>query len=760
MSQESGEQLQKELLEARQRISELETALYERNRIEAAVKGSEERFRKLVENAHDVLWVFDLNLGYTYVSPSVKLLRGYTVEEAMQQRLEQVLTPESVKKARELFEREKLLEFSGRHHEPEWSYTTDFEMIHKEGFTFWTEMTMSAFYDEEGNIRGIMGITRDISERKQAEEELRKHRDQLEDLVKERTLELSKVIEQLEQEITERKHAEEKLHRSEERFQVYFSLSNDVMFSYDNQFRVQSVTPNVEKSLGYKPEELVGKTFLDLNVLHPDCVNEAIGNALRVLSGETVFSSVYQFISKEGKIGYGEVSGVPLIRDNKVEGEITVARDITERISMQKSLQESEERYRTTLQTLPDAVSIMSVDGLRYIYVNDAFCKITGYAREEAIGKTPFELDLPASPADLEQCEEVLKSIAPVSSLEHQCRTKEGAVLDTIISARPVVYGGEPCIVMIISDITAMKQLSEEKNRIDIKSQKMEAIGTLAAGIAHDFNNILTSIIGYAKMSMKDFLAARNDDKDLSLVQNDLTEVRNAAYRARDLVNHILAFSRHSEKDYLPIMLGPSIRDSLKLIRPSLPSNIKIKEDIEDSGLVLGDMAQIHLVMVNLCNNAVYAMDKTGGSLEVSVGPVPAGGAPSDLDVPEGPCLRLTVRDSGRGMSPQTMSRIFDPYFTTKGKTQGTGLGLSIIHGIVKSHGGTINCRSIPGKGTTFDIFLPLFGLEEGEGEEQVPAIHPDVGSRVLDLDKELSLKEEGEKKTGAKGTPNGEKKF
>ena len=729
MGQETVDELRNELSAARRRIIELEAALYERSRIAEAVRGSEDRYRRLVENAHDVLWVFNLDLGYTYVSPSVKLLRGCTVEEAMTQRLDEVLTPESAKKARELFERELLLEIKGRHHEPEWSYTTDFEMIHKDGHTFWTEMTMNALYDKDGTIRGIMGITRDITDRKKAEDELKKHRTRLEEMVRERTAELTDAVDLLRKEIAERREVEEKLRSSEERFQLYFSLSDDVMFSYDSQFRVDNVTPNVERYLGYKPAEMIGKTFLDLGLLHPDYMNEAIGNALKVLSGKPVLSSVYGFVTRDGETKFGEVSGVPIVRDGKVTGEISVGRDITERISLQKALQLSEERYRTTLETLPDAVGIMSAESFRYIYVNDTFSRLTGYSGAEVIGKTPLELDLPVSLEEWERCTAGLRDNEPVSYRSQKIRTKKGALLDTVLSARAVEYGGKPCVVMIITDITTLKQIEEEKHRIEMKSQKMEAIGTLASGIAHDFNNILTTILGYAKMSMKDFIAAREDD-DLSAVRSDLTELRSAAYRARDLVNHILAFSRHSGKDYSSVPLGSSVRESLKLLRPSLPPNIKIVEDIEDSCRVLGDPAQLHLVMANLCTNAAHAMEKTGGTLEVSVCRVPADGVPEDADAPAGPCLKLSVRDTGSGMTPQTMARIFDPYFTTRGKGTGTGLGLSVIHGIVKNHGGSIVCRSLPGEGTTFDIFLPLHEGTAERGE--------DGDARVLDLDREL----------------------
>jgi PAS domain S-box-containing protein len=852
-------QLIEELAMAHQLNAELKNSASEHERIEEAIKGSEERYRNLVENAHDVLWVFDLNLGYTYISPSVKHLRGYSVEEAMKQRLDQVLTPESSKKARELFERERLLEISGHWHGPDWSLTSEFEMIHKAGSTFWVEITMNPLHDEAGRIKGIMGITRDISERKRAEEilndsekryrllaenardviwvldenlrynyvspsvnklrgytpeevmsqtidqvltpdsyqaamdifvyeleleksgnkhrpdwsmtlelelickdnstvwtevnisliydevgnpvgilgltrdiserkraqeELKKHRDDLEDLVKNRTAELMKANEQLKKEVQERKQAEEALRESTEKYRIHFSLTNDVMFSYDNQFRVLSVSPNVERVLGYKPEELIGKTFQDVNVLHPDSIDKAFHNALHVLSGNTLYSSIYQFITKDGQKKFGEVSGVPLMQDGGVVAVTTVARDVTERIEMANSIQESEERYRITLQSMPDAVSIIRTEDARYLYVNDAFCKITGYTLGEVKGKTPFDLNLPATPEGLDHCLGIIKNNESIDRLEYQFRKKDGAVIDTLVSARPVHYSGEDCLVMVIADITALKQIEEERKRLEIQSQKMESIGTLASGIAHDFNNILTSIIGYTQMSMKDILSLTKGEKDISVVRSDLNEVRNAAHRARDLVNHILAFSRHTEKEYVPFDLSSTIKGSHNVLRPTLPTTIKVRENLINPYMILGDPAQIHQVLTNLCTNAAYAMDKTGGELEVSLQRVIIYDDALNLDVTPGPYLGLSVRDTGPGMTAKVMTRIFDPYFTTKWKGHGTGLGLSIVHGIVKSHGGAISCKTVPGEGTTFNIYLPEYEFRKEDAEINAEITH------------------------------------
>ena len=299
-------------------------------------------------------------------------------------------------------------------------------------------------------------------------------------------------------------------------------------------------------------------------------------------------------------------------------------------------------------------------------------------------------------------------------------------------------------MIMVMADITDLKQIEEEKKRLEIQSQKMDSIGTLAGGIAHDFNNLLTTIIGFTKMSMKDIMGQAKGEIDLSVVRSDLGEVRNAALRARDLVNHILAFSRHTEKEYAPIDLGSTVRESLKVLRPTFPANIKIREDLSDSKIILGDPAQIHQVIMNLCTNAAYAMDKTGGELEVSIAKIEVGGntATLNLDVPAGPYVRLTVRDTGHGMTNKVMVRIFDPYFTTKFNGRGTGLGLSVVHGIVKSHGGTITCKSASGEGTTFDIYLPEFELKKEQEGNTIKTTGTMENKRILNLDDELSQDE------------------
>jgi CheY-like chemotaxis protein len=263
----------------------------------------------------------------------------------------------------------------------------------------------------------------------------------------------------------------------------------------------------------------------------------------------------------------------------------------------------------------------------------------------------------------------------------------------------------------------------------------MEAIGTLAGGIAHDFNNILGAIWGYAE------LAAMDTPDDLP-VKTSLQQVLKACGRARDLVQQILAFSRQTEQEERPIKLGPIVKESLKLLRASIPATIKIRQNIDkDSGTVVIDASQAHQVLMNLCTNAAHAMRETGGVLEVGLTntDIDAEQAAQGRDFEPGPYVRLTVNDTGHGIEPCLMGRIFDPYFTTKEKGVGTGLGLSVVHGIVKAHGGTVSVSSAPGKGATFHVYLPR--LEARAAREARPAeTLPTGNERILLVDDEETL--------------------
>jgi signal transduction histidine kinase/ActR/RegA family two-component response regulator len=258
-------------------------------------------------------------------------------------------------------------------------------------------------------------------------------------------------------------------------------------------------------------------------------------------------------------------------------------------------------------------------------------------------------------------------------------------------------------ILCVGIDVTQKWQLEKRL----AQAQKMEAIGTLAGGIAHDFNNILSAIMGYTELTLIDI------PQD-SAVRKNLKQVLKAGGRAKDLVQQILTYSRQREREMQPVKINLIVNEALKLLRASLPSTIRINNNITSNLAVMSDPTNIHQVIMNLCTNAGHAMQENGGLLDVRLTDVDidAEFAKHHPGMSPGKFVRLTVSDTGHGMSPEVIERIFDPFFSTKNKREGTGMGLSVVHGIVKSHGGTLTVDSTPGKGSVFKTFFPAIESE------------------------------------------------
>jgi len=272
--------------------------------------------------------------------------------------------------------------------------------------------------------------------------------------------------------------------------------------------------------------------------------------------------------------------------------------------------------------------------------------------------------------------------------------------------------------LQIAMDITDLTRIQEEKLELETQlrqAQKMEAIGTLAGGIAHDFNNILAAILGYAEIAMEDY-------RGQPPINGYLGEILKAAHRAKELTQQILTFSRQAEVAPKPVRLSSIVRDAVKLLRASIPTTITIHEQLHSHATVMADPTQLHQVVMNLATNAAHAMEPGGGILTISLEDVELDAHQKNAAglIVDGPFLQMTVRDTGNGIEEVLLDRIFDPYFTTKGKGKGTGMGLSVVHGIVKSCGGHIQVESMPGQGTDFKIIFPAQKIAANEPDERV----------------------------------------
>ena len=409
--------------------------------------------------------------------------------------------------------------------------------------------------------------------------------------------------------------------------------------------------------------------------------------------------------------------------------------EIEERKKAELALKESKEGHRTLIETITDAVVIVDPEG-KLTYLNPEYGRISGHRFEDLIGRSFTELVAP------EHMESTLARFrrglsgeeTPIEeiSILHKDGSQVPVEINTttLLDAEGKLLGR----VSVLRDISKRKSLEAHL----LQAQRLESIGILAVGIAHDFDNILSIIRGFTNIAI-------HKVPEKSRAKQNLDGALRGVQRAADLVKQIIAFSRQSKPERRPVLVSSIAEDALGLLRASLPSTIEICFDLkaDGSGTVYADPTQIHQVLMNLCTNAAHAMREKGGILEVRISEVgmDAAALAEFPDISSGDYLRMTISDTGEGMSPEVIDRIFDPYFSTKERGEGTGLGLSVVHGIVKSHGGAITVHSKPLEGTTFHTYLPLMDYK-AEPEEQVIPYEPLIGGneRILFVDDEEDM--------------------
>jgi PAS domain S-box-containing protein len=293
--------------------------------------------------------------------------------------------------------------------------------------------------------------------------------------------------------------------------------------------------------------------------------------------------------------------------------------------------------------------------------------------------------------------------------------------------------GGPEQIRMVVSDITEQKDLEDQLRQ----AQKMEAIGTLAGGIAHDFNNILAAMIGFAELALDQAPKGTN-------LEDNLQEILIGGKRAKLLVQQILTFSRKAPQKQVPLRLDALVRETARLIRSTLPANITIEVEIKTTmdPWVMGNESQINQVVMNLCTNAGHAMEAEGGKLTISIDDIVLDHAKADhsLNLPPGKYVKFTVSDTGVGMAPEIVERIFEPYFSTKAPDKGSGMGLSVVEGIVKTHDGHIFAMTQLQKGSTFTVYWPRLEKSPSDPHPRPLGKLPGGSEHILFIDDELPI--------------------
>lgn len=384
-------------------------------------------------------------------------------------------------------------------------------------------------------------------------------------------------------------------------------------------------------------------------------------------------------------------------------------------------------------------IVLFDTDGMIH-YANCAFEKVAGINRNDLIGRI-----IPNS-ANGTPGEEIFRMMrdslgcGDVQSARFTSRDDDAdlCAIDVRVSSLRDEFGIVTHHVLVSRDVSREVLLERELRQ----AQKMGAIGALVGGIAHDFNNILGTVLSCTEIAL-------DDTPKESPVREDLEHVLRAGRRGKSLIRQILTFSRSNEQEFEPSQMEPIVKEGLKLLRASLPASIEIRQDISPGPhIVLADAIQVHQILINLCTNAAHAMQPKGGILDVSLTRVDidsktAAGSP---DLHEGPYVKMTVRDTGHGMTAKVLEQIFDPFFTTKQGGTGTGLGLPVVQGIVRSHKGALLVESEPGVGTAFHVLLPAAERGRDLSEDVLFPSAPGGSERILLVDDEEDLIYAGEK--------------
>ncbi len=577
----------------------------------------------------------------------------------------------------------------------------------KKGENIPVSLSPSVMHANRGDIKHTVLLVRDITEQKKMEEKIRNYSENLE-----------KIVEETKQKILE------ELRASEARYRGLYESSIDGIVFFDKKSNILECNQAFANMLGYTKE-----------VLNTLSMNELLTNRWTTMVKEIIKGQVIpKGHSDEFEIEYKKQSGIPipvtvrlwLIKDK--EGEPIaiwgIVRDITERKLAAKSLKESEEKYANLVEKGNDGIIIIQDGLLRF--ANSKIVELTGFSLEEAIGKSFIDFVAPEYKGIvMDRYRRRLSGERVASRYEIDILTKDGSRTPVEISASLIDYEGRPANMAMIRDIIDRKLIEEELQKVE----KIESLSLLAGGIAHDFNNFLTAILNNISLAK---LYAEFGDK----VIERLTEAEKASMRAKELTQQLLEFSKGKTTFKKTISIGELLKETVNftLSGSSVWREFYIPENL---WLVEVDESQINQVIQNLVINAEQAMTE-GGIIEVRAENVTIESS-NGMPLQTGNYVKISIKDQGIGISKEHLTKIFDPYFTTK--ETGSGLGLATSYSIIKNHDGYINVESELGIGTTFSIYLPAAKeriLEKKDAEKT-----PIAGSgNILVMDDEDVIRE------------------
>jgi PAS domain S-box-containing protein len=607
-------------------------------------KQMEEKLRiraKLLDAAADSAFCHDLDGKLIYVNEIAYKSRGYTKDELLSLGLSSLDAPGF----RELI--------PARMGELMKNGSASFESAHicKDGTVMPVEIHASLFESSGRNI--ILGMIRDI---------------------------------------TERKHKEEELQKSEENLKAYLENAPDAVYISDLKGKFLYGNKNAERITGYKREELLGKNFTQLHLLSPRDLATAIKLLAFNFMGKPTGPDEFELTRKDGSRIFVEINTTSIKRNGERQA-IGFVRDITERKGMEEKIKLAAEEWRRTFDSITDLISIQDKD-FRIVKVNKAYADVFKRKPQELLGKTCYEL-IHGTDGPVQNCphQRTLQSGKPFR--EEFFEPNLGIFLEVNTSPIFDVKGNVVGSVHIARDISVRKRMDQQL----VLNGRLASVGELAAGVAHELNNPLTSVIGFSQQLM-----GREISDD---IKEDLSIVYSEAQRAAGIVKNLLTFARQHAPVKQLIRIENVIEDVLRLrAYEQKINNIEvIRRFAPDLPEIIADYPQMEQVFLNIILNAEFFMIEAHkkGSLTITTEKI-------------GSMVSISFADDGPGISSENLSRLFNPFFTTKEVGKGTGLGLSICHGIMTEHGGRIYVRSQVGTGATFVIELPVDGTKQAGG--------------------------------------------
>jgi PAS domain S-box-containing protein len=662
-----------------------------RKRAEEALQKSNRLFEMITQNARDVIWMTDMNLQFTYMSPSIEQMLGYPLDEYLAKPYGDFILPASLDLLYQMLEEELAAE-GDPNSDPHRSRTVETEQMHRNGSRLWVELKMSFMRDADGKPIGILGFSRDITNQKRAQEALRE---------------------------------------SEAKYKSLTENMHDIVWTVDLNSNITYISPSIEKVLGFTVAERLTHTVEEqmtaasVRLTSDRLAEELAFDAQRDPERHAIMELDYYH--KDGSIRCLETT-LSFIRDEhgKPVGIHGLSRDITDRKRAQEALQESEARYSMLAEHMTEAVWLMGTN-LKTKYLSPSLERMRGYTLAE-IGQLPLDKHL--TPESLKFAldvfaDERLKVLAdpaytPKRTLELEFLRKDGTAFwsECTLTLIRDKDGKPQSILGEGRDITERKRAEEERKKLKEqldRAQKLESIGTLAGGVAHDFNNLLMGILGHTSMMMLDLDVSHPHHARLKHIEEQ-------AQSGADLTQQLLGFARGGRYAVRPTDMNEIVGKTSNMFGRTKKEITIHRQFRKDLWNVEADRAQMEQVLMNLYVNAWHAMPG-GGEISLQTDNVFLADKGEGF-LAAGRYVKITVSDTGMGMDAQTRERIFDPFFTTKAMGRGTGLGLATVYGIIQGHKGMIDLTSEPGRGTTFDIYLPATDkamVEEAPPQQEAP---------------------------------------